>query len=161
MAVRLKADTTYDVVVSGFSRTIAAMARRRHAVRLGIPAVIVAALALVALWRIAPPREPLRPVATSGDSTRAAIERIPIREVTSATTFWAGRIDEPPVFVVVAAGATRGSNVRLTAGQEVSLVGVVHPVPAEADMRRRWGVDELTAKSVREVGTYIEATQVN
>ena len=137
------------------------MARRRHAVRLGIPALIVAVLALVALWRIAPPREPLRPVATSGDSTRAAIERIPIRQVTSATTFWAGRIDEPPVFVVVAADATRGSKVTLRAGVDVSLVGVVHPVPAEADMIGRWGIDAPTAKSVRQVGTYIEATQVN
>jgi hypothetical protein len=108
------------------------MARRRNAVRLGVPAAIVGVLALVALWRMGPPPGEPDLVATSGivPAREATLEGIEIRQLTSATTFWAGK------------------------------VGEVHPAPGEADMQQRWRVDAATARAVMETGRYLAASEI-
>src|SRR5687767_13561695 len=114
------------------------MSRRRQVVRLGIPALIVAGLALIALWRIgSPPTDPQQAIATTGNLEReATVERIEVRQLTSRNTFWAGRIDQPPVFVVVDPRAARAPGIVIEPGRAVSLVGEVRPVPPEDEMRR-------------------------
>ena len=138
------------------------MSRRRQVVRLGVPALIVAGLALVALWRIGPPPpDPRQAIATTGNlERRATLERIEVRQLTSGRTFWAGRIDEPPVFVFVDPQAARTPGVVIQPGRLVSLAGDVRAVPAEDEMRREWGIDAATAAAVREVGTYLHAKEV-
>ena len=61
------------------------MGRRRHAARLGIPGLIVAALAAVAFWRVGPVSEP-DALGTSGvinglDAPSAMLESIDVREL--------------------------------------------------------------------------------
>ena len=138
------------------------MSRRRHVVRLGIPALIVAALALAALWRIGPPpANPQQAIATTGNLERqATLERIEVRQLTSRNTFWAGRIDEPPVFVVLDPRAVRTPGVLIQPGRTVSLTGEVRPVPPAEDMQREWQIDVATASAVREVGTYVHVMEV-
>ena len=85
---------------------------RRHAVRLGIPALIVAGLALLALWRVGPssieppaegtsgtsvPRAVAAPltllaevVAINAVGRQASLESVEVREITSLGTFWIG-----------------------------------------------------------------------
>ena len=165
------------------------MARARNVVRLGIPALIVAGLALVALWRVAPPDS--RPVATSGSrpvaagggasSTPAAdgplrrvadalvksavdreasIEDVEIRQVTSARTFWAGAVDERPLFVVLDPDVVRPAHLRLSPGRRVTLIGLVRPSPPAAAAQKDWGLDEATAKSVEEIAVYLHVTRI-
>ena len=85
---------------------------RRAVVRLGIPALIVAALAVAALWRVGPPprEKPTGPVATSGTSPakpitepvktiaevmsnnaigrEASLEHVRIREMVGERFYW-------------------------------------------------------------------------
>ena len=154
------------------------MARQRNVVRLGLPGLIVAALAVVALWRIGPPAddptdEPGTSAAPDGPLTRvietladnsigreASLEQIEIRQLTSATTFWAGAIDDKPVFVVVDAQAKRAPGVRVLAGQMVTLIGVVRSVPPDEEAMRLWKLDAATAKSVEQAGTYLHVTEI-
>jgi hypothetical protein len=158
------------------------MSRKRNVVRLGIPAIIVGVLAVAAVWRIGPPPDEPHAVATAGAVTpypaegpltrvvdvltenavgrEASLENIEVRQLTSATTFWAGRIDEPPVFVVVNADATRAAGVRLVPGREVTLIGVVRPAPSDDEMMRRWRLNAATAAAVRDVGTYLEVAAI-
>src|SRR5262245_51335247 len=98
-----------------------AMARQRNVIRLGAPALIVAGLAIAALWRIGAPVQHIATVGTSGTiagpagpltqvaeivldtapGRTASLERVPVREITSPRTFWIGPADEPPAFVVL------------------------------------------------------------
>jgi hypothetical protein len=131
--------------------------RRRRAVVLGIPALIVAVLALAALWRVGDPSggEP-GAAGTIGlnSDRRASLERVVVRQLTSERTFWAGAGNEDPVFVV------SDAPVRIEPGTEVTIVGRVEPAPASDIARREWKVDEATARAVHERGVYVRATEI-
>lgn len=131
--------------------------RRRRAVVLGVPALIVAGLAIVALLRVGPPREGEPGAAgTMGlnPEREVSIQSIEVRQLTSDRTFWAGAIDEKPVFVV----SERA--VRLEPGSRVAIVGHVEPALPIETAERRWDIDEATARAVRELGSYVRATSV-
>jgi hypothetical protein len=158
------------------------MSRRRNVVRLGIPAIIVGILAVAAVWRIGPPPDVPDALATSGSASaypsegplrrvvdvladnavgrEASLEGIEVRQLTSATTFWAGSPDDKPVFAVVIADAKRAPGVRIVAGREVTLIGVVRPALSEQEMMRRWRLDAATAAAVQEAGTYLEVREI-
>jgi hypothetical protein len=158
------------------------MANRAKAVRLVVPALFVAGLAVVAVWRTGPPVQSRGAVGTSGTvatsraddplsrvadallansvGRQASLERIVVREITSRNTFWAGPIDERPVFAAIADTVTRARGAELEEGSEVTLIGVVHPAPDEADAIARWNVSAATAKAVKEIGTYLEVTEI-
>jgi hypothetical protein len=137
------------------------MARRRHAVRLGIPLLIVGGLAALAIWRLGPPPDASQPIGTTGLLDReASLERIEVRQLTSATTFWAGDVDQKPVFAVIAGNARRAPGVKIAPGQPVTLIGAVRPAPPTTEMTRRWRIDAATAESVAKLGTYLEVTEV-
>ena len=131
--------------------------RRRPAVVLGVPAVIVAVLAIIALMRIGGPAD-REPGATGtiglNASREASLERIEIRQLTSDRTFWAGEIEDPPVFVV---SPTR---ITLEPGAYVAIVGRVEPAPAIDVAEREWRVDQATARAVKDIGTYVRATSI-
>jgi hypothetical protein len=154
--------------------------RRRAVARLGVPGLIVAMLTLVALWRIGPPAsdEPgavgtkggdggvLEPLTRLADvltanalGRRASLENVPVRQLTSESTFWAGELDGDPVFVVLDK-ATSPAARAFQPGTRVTLVGTVEPVPDPEEAARAWGVDQATVKAVRDIGVYLRATQV-
>jgi hypothetical protein len=134
---------------------MAERSRRRRAVVLGVPAVIVAVMALAALWRIGTPRngEPgaAGTIGLNADR-RASLERVQVRQLTSDRTFWAGALDEEPVFVV------SERPLRLEPGSEVTVIGRVESAPSIDVARREWHVDEATARAVRERGVYVKAS---
>src|SRR2546423_5567589 len=97
---------------------------RRAVVRLGVPALIVALLAIVALWRVGPPPQqqagavgttgtgagkaltiPIKTVAelisNNSIGREASLEHVRIRERAGDRFFWIGSGDERPVFVVL------------------------------------------------------------
>jgi hypothetical protein len=131
--------------------------RRRPAVVLAVPALIVAVLAIVALMRVGGPagQEP-GAAGTMGvnEQREASLERIEVRQLTSDRTFWAGEIDQTPIFVV----APRP--IALEPGAYVSVVGRVEPAPAADVAEREWHVDRATARAVKDVGTYVSARQI-
>jgi hypothetical protein len=152
--------------------------RRRTAVRLGIPALIVGALALIALWRVGAPvdREP-GATGTSGEvaplvriaeviggnavGREASLEDVEIRQLISLRTFWVGHIDDKPAFAVLASNARRRPpGLKLEAGSRVTLIGRVEPAPEPAEARREWEIDESTAQAVRESGVYLLVTEI-
>jgi hypothetical protein len=130
------------------SRTggIVAERRRRRAVVLGVPAAIVAVLAAVALWRVGT-------IGLNPERT-ATLDRVEVRQITSPRTFWAGALDDDPVFVV----AERP--IHLEPGSRVTVEGRVEAAPAVEAARREWGLDEATARAVRERGVYVRATRI-
>jgi hypothetical protein len=131
--------------------------RRRRSVVLGIPAAIVAILAALALWRVGAPGGGEDGAAgTMGVNAdrHAALHGVEVRQLTSDRTFWAGERDEEPVFVV------SNQRVRLEPGTDVDIVGVLVPAPDVATARREWGVDEATARAVRERGVYLRTTEI-
>jgi len=131
--------------------------RRRRAVVLGVPAAIVAVLAMIALLRIGGPadREPGAAGTMGVNADReASLDRIEVRQLTSDRTFWAGAIDEQPVFVV----SERA--VKLEPGAYVAVVGRMQPAPRVEVAQRQWRVDEATARAVEEVGAYLRATSI-
>lgn len=152
--------------------------RRRTAVRLGIPALIVGALALIALWRVGAPvdGEP-GATGTSGDvaplariaevigenaaGREASLEDVEIRQLISQRTFWVGHINDKPVFAVLASDARRRPpGLKLEAGSRVMLIGRIEPAPEPSEARRQWGLDESTAQSVQENGVYLLVTEI-
>ena len=156
------------------------MARRRNVVRLGIPGLIVAGLAVVALWRVGAPAVDSRPVGTSGRAAdgpsqpltqiaevlaanavgrQASLERVAIHEVTSPRTFWIGTGDESS-FVVLDPDVKRSPDTRIARGARVTLIGLVRPAPAPEVAVRQWSIDAATAKFVKERGTYLHATEI-
>jgi hypothetical protein len=145
------------------------MARRRHVVRLGIPALIVAGLAVVALWRVGAPAGDGSVVGTAGSvkpTPIAKLENVQVREITSARTFWIGSTDQDRSFVVLdpdvkwTSGSDGSARPALAPGQRLTLVGMVRPAPAAARAMQQWRIDEGTARSLAEHGTYLHATEV-
>jgi len=153
------------------------MGRRPRAVRLAIPAVFVAILTFVALWRVSAPTVPVSGGATSrpeplGPLTqiaevltensigrRASLERVVVREVPSPRTLWIGT-DDDRVFAVLDPDVKNASAVPLRAGLHVTLIGLVRAAPAEDTAIRQWSLDPATAKAVREHGTYLHVTEI-
>jgi hypothetical protein len=131
--------------------------RRRRAVVLGVPALVVALLTLLALWRVGTPRggEPGSAGTMGLDvERRASFDRVTVRQLTSSRTFWAGAIDEDPIFVVVS------TPFRAEPGSEVSIEGRVEAAPPIEVARREWNVDEATARAVHERGVFVRAREV-
>jgi hypothetical protein len=131
--------------------------RRRRAVVLGVPALIVAVLALAALWRVGtPPGGEPGAAGTIGlnSDRRASLERVIVRQLTSDRTFWAGARGDEPVFVV------SGAPVRIAPGTEVTITGRVEPAPDVDVARHEWKIDEATARAVHERGVYVRATEI-
>ena len=161
------------------------MARRRVAVRLGIPALIVALLALVALWRIGPPPDERKAVATTGTSARekpaallplttladvltanalgrqASLEDVEVRQVVSERTFWIGSGAEETAFVVLDPDVKRADAPRIGPGMRVTLIGMVRPAPNPTEAIAQWKIDTGTAKLLQERGTYLQVTEVH
>ena len=153
------------------------MARRPRAVRLAIPGVIVAVLALVALWRVGVPpasgpgapgsvREVLEPLtelaevlADNSIGRQASLENVTVREVPSPRTLWIGA-DGDRVFAVLDPDVKNPSATVLGPGASVTLVGLVRAAPAEDAAMRQWAIDAATAKSLRDQGTYLHVTEV-
>jgi hypothetical protein len=155
--------------------------RRRSVARLGVPGLLVAVLALVALWRIGPsvpgksdavgtaghdaggvlgPLTRLSDVLTANAVGRhASLENIPVREVTSASTFWAGEPGGDPVFIVLDPTVRRPPG-GLEPGERLTLIGTVAPAPDPAEAARAWGVDQTIARAVTDRGVYLRATEV-
>ena len=158
---------------------------RRHAVRLGIPALIVAGLALVALWRVGPPAiapatagasgttgtavpkavaSPLTTlaevVAANAIGRQASLESVEVRQITSARTFWIGTAAGERAFVVLDPDVKRTDGAAIAAGQRVTLIGLVRPAPDAATAMSHWKIDEGTAKSLTERGTYLHVTEI-
>jgi hypothetical protein len=135
------------------------MARRRNVVRLGLPALIVAGLAIAALWRVGPPPNEAAAVGTSGDVRPASLEGVRIVEVTSPRTFWIAAQDER-AFVVLDPDVVRGPDVEIEPDARVTLVGLVRPAPAVAQAMRQWAIDAETARALEERGSYLHCTEV-
>ncbi len=155
------------------------MTRRRNVVRLGVPGLIVAGLAVVALWRVGAPANDPRAVGTTGRAAapsgpltaivevlsanavgrQASLERVAIREVTSPRTFWIGTGEESS-FVVLDPDVKRSPDTRITRGARVTLIGLVRPAPAPAVAVRQWNIDPATADFVKQRGTYVHATEI-
>jgi hypothetical protein len=156
------------------------MARRRNVVRLGVPALIVAGLAAVALWRVGAPVADPSAVGTTGTASpvrtvpltriadllaentagrQASLERVPVREVMSLRTFWIGEGDQS-AFVVLDPDVKRGPDVRIAPGARVTLIGLVRPAPPVDEAMRQWAIDAATARSLEERGTYLHAIEV-
>src|SRR5881227_2739702 len=97
---------------------------RRAVVKLGIPALIVATLALIALWRVGVPPQPAAAVVgTVG--REASLEHVRIRERVGERYFWIGSGDEKPTFVVLDPDVKRTSATTLRPGAIVTLIGIV------------------------------------
>ena len=158
---------------------------RRVAVRLGIPALIVALLALVALWRIGPPpasREaavatmgtsaPGKPAAvlplttlaevltTNALGRQASLEDVEVRQVVSDRTFWIGSGAEETAFAVLDPDVKRIDAPRIAPAMRVTLIGMVRPSPDPAEAVAQWKIDTGTAKLLQERGTYLPVTEV-
>ena len=153
------------------------MGRRPRAVRLALPATIVAILTFVALWRVTSPtvpapgggssqREPLAPltqiveVLTENSIGRqASLDNVVIREVVSPRALWIGE-DDHRVFVVLDPDVKNLSGVATSPGARVTLIGLVRAAPAENEAIAQWGLDPATAKAVRDRGTYLHVTEI-
>ena len=155
---------------------------RRHAVRLGIPALIVAGLALVALWRVGPssiepaaegtsgtsvPRAVAAPltvlaevVAMNAVGRQASLEAVEVREITSPRTFWIGTEAGERAFVVLDPDVKRTGGAEIASGRRLTLIGLVRPAPDAATAIRQWHIDDATAKSLIERGTYLHVTEI-
>jgi len=154
------------------------MGTRPRAVRLGVPALFVAILAFVALWRVgAPPPasnagspasppavlEPLTQIAEvladNSIGRQASLEHVIIREIPSARTLWIGA-DGDRVFVVLDPDVKNLSGAPLRPGSSVTLLGLVRAAPAEDTAMRQWAVDAATAAALNDRGTYLHVTEV-
>ena len=151
---------------------------RERAVRLGLPALIIAGLTLVALWRVSAPLPPQTPGAPAGQKPpprpplttlaevlapgasgrRASLENVPVREVPSARTLWIG--DAERVFVVLDPDVKRSHEARVLEGSRVTLIGLVRPSPPADVAVRQWNLDPATAQIVEQGGTYLYVTEV-
>jgi hypothetical protein len=153
-------------------------------VRLGVPALIVAALAIAALWRVSPPRRAAATdtVATSGKSPaetiaepvksvaelvsnnaigrEASLEQVTIRERVGDRFFWIDAGDQKPVFVVLDPDVKHTTDAVLRAGARATLVGIVRPMPTIAQIEQQWHVPEATATVIAGSGTYLYVTEI-
>ena len=156
---------------------------RRAVVRLGIPALIVAALAVVALWRVGPPpKETTTTVGTAGTGAEkalttpvktvaellsnnsvgreASLEHVMIRERVGDRYFWIGEGDAKPVFAVLDPDVKHNAAITLRAGARVTLIGIVRPVPKAQEAERQWYVTPATAMLIEQSGTYLHVTEI-
>lgn len=157
---------------------------RRVVVRLGIPALIVAALAIAALWRVGPPPQPnaSNAVATTGPSPSSAVaepvktvadlisnnaigreaslEHVTIRERVGDRFYWIGSGDERPVFVVLDPDVKRTTATTLRAGARVTLIGIVRPAPTAAEAERQWHLPMAIGTLIADSGTYLYVTEI-
>jgi|SRR5688500_207047 hypothetical protein len=155
------------------------MGRRPRAVRLAIPALFVAILTFIALWRVsapvppaaggsaASPPEVLGPLthiaevlADNSVGRQASLERVMIRDVPSARTLWIGDSDDDRVFVVLDPDVKNLTGVPPRPGSRVTLLGLVRAAPTEETAMRQWAVDAATAKALRAHGTYLHVTEI-
>ena len=155
------------------------MPRRPRAVRLGVPAFIVAILTFVALWRVSAPvapasgsaataskPQPLVPLtqlaevlAENSIGRRASLEHVVVRDLVTPRTLWIG--GEPDrVFVVLDPDVKNPYSVSLQPGMRVTLLGLVRAAPPEDVAMRQWALDAATAKTVRDGGTYLHVTEI-
>jgi hypothetical protein len=157
---------------------------RRTVVRLGIPAVIVAVLAIAALWRVGrPPQEKASDaVATTGTSPakpitepvktiaelmsnnaigrEASLEHVSIRERVGDRFYWIESGAEKPVFVVLDPDVKRTTETTLRPGARVDLIGIVRPVPMVEQIEQQWHLPEAIATIVAGSGTYLHVTEI-
>ena len=156
---------------------------RRAVVRLGIPALIVATLAIVAMWRVGPPpKEGASTVGTAGSGAQkvltepietvaellsnnaggreASLEHVTIRERVGDRYFWIGSGDERPVFVVLDPDVKRNAAITLRAGARVTLIGIVRPAPKAVEAQQQWHVTAATGLLIEESGTYLHVTEI-
>jgi hypothetical protein len=150
-------------------------------VKLGIPAAIVACLAVIALVRVGAPPPKAGAVGTAGRApgavadrlTQAAelltnnavgrearLEHVPIRQRVGDRYLWIGSGDERPVFVVLDADVKRTRLIELSPGERVTFTGIVRPAPKAAEAVQQWNVSPATATLIEESGTYLHATEV-
>jgi hypothetical protein len=156
---------------------------RRAVVRLGVPALIVAVLAIVALWRVGPPPRPATAaVGTSGAAAEkvatvpittlaglmannavgreASLEHVRIRESAGERFYWIGSGDERPVFIVLDPDVKRTAATTLRPGARATLIGIVRPVPSAQQIEQQWHLPQATAALVAESGTYLHVTEI-
>ena len=136
---------------------------RRAVVRLGIPAVIVAVLAIVALWRVGEPPQATvsTPVGTSGSVGReATLEHVRIRERVGDRFYWIGSGDERPVFAVLDPDVKRSTATMLRPGARVTLIGIVRPVPTADEVQQQWHLPASVATVIADSGTYLHVTEI-
>jgi hypothetical protein len=155
---------------------------RRAAVRLGVPALIVAGLAVAALWRIGrPPQQHTTDVAgTTGPAAaitepvksfaelmsnnaigrEASLEHVMVRERVGDRFYWIGSGDERPVFVVLDPDVKRTTETTLRPGARVTLIGIVRPAPAAPQAEQQWHIPPATAALVADSGTYLHVTEI-
>ena len=156
---------------------------RRTVVRLGVPAVIVAVLAVAALWRIGLPPQPRETtaVATTGSPANAnttpvktiaelvsnnavgreaSLEHVRIRDRVGDRFYWIGSGDERPVFVVLDPDIKRTTTATLQPGTEVTLIGIVRPAPTAQEAERQWHLPASTATLIADSATYLHATEI-
>jgi len=153
-------------------------------VRLGIPALIVAALSIAALWRVGPPprQDATAPVATTGAhpakavtepvktvaellsnnavGREASLEHVRIRERVGERFYWIGSGDERPVLVVLDPDVKRTAAIALRPGARVTLIGIVRPVPTVAQAEQQWHLAPATAALIADSGTYLHVTEI-
>jgi phosphoribosylformylglycinamidine (FGAM) synthase-like enzyme len=145
--------------------------------------LIVAGLAIAALWRIGPPpQQTATAVGTTGGSAErvlttpvktiaellsnnavgreASLEHVTIRERVGDRYFWIGSGDERPVFVVLDPDVKRHAAVTLRAGARVTLIGIVHPAPKAVEAQQQWHVTAATGMLIEESGTYLHVTEI-
>jgi hypothetical protein len=145
--------------------------------------LIVAGLAIAALWRIGPPsQQTATAVGTTGGSAErvltapvktiaellsnnavgreASLEHVTIRERVGDRYFWIGSGDERPVFVVLDPDVKRHAAVTLRAGARVTLIGIVHPAPKAVEAQQQWHVTAATGMLIEESGTYLHVTDI-
>jgi hypothetical protein len=155
---------------------------RRKAVRLGVPALVVAVLAVAALWRVgrAPEEHESDAVATTGPVAKisepvktvaellssnavgreASLEDVTIRERVGERFYWIGTGDQRPVFVVLDPDVKRTTATTLRPGARVTLVGLVRPAPTQAEAEQRWHIPAAAAALVADSGTYLHVTEI-
>jgi len=157
---------------------------RRAVVRLGIPALIVAVLAIAALWRVGPPPQdkatdtvattgvsPAKPISESVKTIadvmsnnaigrEASLEHITIRERVGERFYWIESGDQKPVFAVLDPDVKRTTEITLRPGARVSLIGIVRPMPMVEQIVQQWHLPEATATIIAGSGTYLHVTEI-
>jgi hypothetical protein len=146
--------------------------------------LIVAVLAIVALWRVGPPpashetatvatrgtspakaiTEPVKTVAellsNNAVGREASLEHVTIRERVGDRFYWIGSGDERPVFVVLDPDVKRTSEATLRPGARVTLIGIVRPVPTANEAVQQWHLSTATATVIADSGTYLHVTEI-
>src|SRR5258705_6067622 len=157
---------------------------RRAVVRLGVPALIVAVLAIVALWRVGPPPQqhaaaavgtrgtaaekvltvPIKTIAelvsNNAVGREASLEQVRIRERAGDRFYWIGAGDERPVFIVLDPDVKRATATTLRPGARATLIGIVRPVPSAQEVEQQWHLPAATATLVADSGTYLYVTEI-